>query len=219
MVIRFYGHSLFTFELDSGRTILTDPYGVFYDYPVQTIAADVVTISHHHHDHDAVSMVGGTPVIVDRVGVHTPFPGLRITGIPTKHDEVGGAKRGDNIVFIIEAEGLRIVHLGDLGHLLTDEQSAAIGTPDVLLTPVGGTYTTDAQTAAANVHRLQARVTIPMHYQTSYSQAMSITTEKPFLLCMKSDAAAMPLCRITAGDILQRPPVLLLSVTAVAVTP
>ena len=180
MVIRFYGHSLFTFELDSGRTILTDPYGVFYDYPVQTIAADVVTISHHHHDHDAVSMVGGTPVIVDRVGVHTPFPGLR---------------------------------------MLTDEQSAAIGTPDVLLTPVGGTYTTDAQTAAANVHRLQARVTIPMHYQTSYSQAMPITTEKPFLLCMKSDAAAMPLCRITAGDILQRPPVLLLSVTAAAVTP
>ena len=69
---------------------------------------------------------------------------LTVTGIATWHDAQGGAKRGDNVVFRIEAENLSIVHLGDLGHTLIERQCREIGTPDVLLTPVGGNYTTDA---------------------------------------------------------------------------
>ena len=213
MIIRYYGHSLFTLTLESGLTILTDPYGAFYDYPRLTLAADFVTISHHLHDHDALSMVRGSPKVFDRVGRYVPCTGVSITGVATMHDEAGGAERGANTVFVLEVEGLRVVHLGDLGHLLTEAQRQAIRTPDILLTPVGGTYTTDAKTAAKNRELLQARVTIPMHYRTAYNRDMPITTETPFLQCMNAAPVAMPLCRITAGDIGERPPVLLLSVT------
>ncbi|MCE5343444.1 MAG: MBL fold metallo-hydrolase, partial [Eubacteriales bacterium] len=135
MILRYYGHSLFTLTLENGLVMLTDPYGDFYAYPRRKLKADVVTISHHHHDHDAVEMVTGNPAIIDRVGVASPAPGLILTGVPSKHDEQNGVKRGDNLIFIIEAEGLKLIHMGDIGHVLNEQQRYAIGRPDVLMTP------------------------------------------------------------------------------------
>lgn len=216
MIIRYYGHSLFTFTMENGCVILTDPYGEFYSYPTRTLKADIVTVSHHHHDHDAVSMVEGNPVIIDQPGVHLPSDGVRIIGIPSKHDDANGAKRGDNLIFCLEAEGLRVVHLGDLGHVLTPEHCHAIGTPDILLTPVGGTYTTDAIAAQQNTQLLNPRVTIPMHYQTDYNRDMPIATVEPFLALMNETPLPMTLCRITHQDINERPSLLLMSITAAA---
>ncbi|MCE5343391.1 MAG: MBL fold metallo-hydrolase, partial [Eubacteriales bacterium] len=88
-----------------------------------------------------------------------------------------------------------------------------IGRPDVLMTPVGGTYTTNAETAAENVRLLRPRVTIPMHYRTRFSEQMPIDTEEPFLRRMKAHPAPMPLCRLTKGDMEERPDVLLMAVT------
>ncbi len=214
MILRYYGHSLFTLTLENGLTVLTDPYGDFYAYPRRKIRADVVTVSHHHHDHDAVGMVTGDPVVVDTAGVHSPRPGLIVTGVPSKHDEQNGLKRGDNLIFVIEAEGLKIVHMGDIGHVLNEKQRYAIGKPDVLLTPVGGIYTTDAAAAVQNVRLLKPTVTVPMHYRTRYDEDMPIETEEPFLRLMKARPEPMPLCRLTAGDLSERPEVMLLSVTA-----
>ena len=112
MILRYYGHSLFTLALECGVTLLTDPYGDFFDYPRQRLQADIVTISHHHHDHDAISMVAGNAVVLDQPGGFTPAPGLRVTGIPGWHDTQNGAQRGNNLMFVIETEGLRIVHMG-----------------------------------------------------------------------------------------------------------
>lgn len=216
MIVRYYGHSLFTFTLESGAVLLTDPYGVFYDYPARTLQADVVTVSHHHHDHDALGMVTGSPAVIDREGAHKPAPGVEITGTQTWHDGEGGARRGGNLVFAIEAEGLRIAHLGDLGHVLTERQRAAIGPVDVALVPVGGLYTTDAATAVQNVRLLAPRVTIPMHYRTPYSSAMPIETEAPFLALMGAHCEPLPLLRLSAGDLGERPAVLLMAVTGQA---
>lgn len=213
MILRYYGHSLFTLALSGGLTLATDPYGALYDYPPQTIQADVVTVSHHHHDHDAVSMIAGRPIIIDREGVATPAPNVKMTGIPSKHDAVGGASRGNNLMFVLETEGLRIAHLGDLGHLPTPEQARALGTPDVLLIPVGGTYTLDAAEAVKTVRLLKPRIAIPMHYRTRFSQAMPIETEEPFLRLMGQASEPMPLCRLTREDLSERPCVLRLSVT------
>lgn len=213
MILRYYGHSLFTLALESGLTVATDPYGDFYGYPRRRLKADLATVSHHHHDHDALEMLQGVRQVIDAPGAYYPARDLTVTGIATWHDEQRGAQRGENTVFILQAEGLRLVHLGDLGHVLTDRQCAAIGMPDVLLTPVGGRYTTDAPAALENVRRLRPRITIPMHYRTPYDPEMPIETERPFLALMGAEPAPLPLCRLSAGDIGERPSVLLLGVT------
>jgi L-ascorbate metabolism protein UlaG (beta-lactamase superfamily) len=212
MLLRYYGHSLFTLTMESGFVLLTDPYGDFFDYPHHRLKADVVTVSHHHRDHDSLEMIVGQPTVVDQEGVSSPVSGLLITGVPSKHDAQNGQKRGDNMIFVIEAEGLKLVHLGDLGHVLNERQRNAIGRPDVLMTPVGGTYSTDAAAAAENVRLLRPRVTIPMHYRTQYDEQMPIDTEEPFLQLMGANPTPMPLCRLTKGDLQERPEVLLMAV-------
>ena len=90
---------------------------------------------------------------------------VAVETVPSFHDEAQGAKRGSNLIHIFTAEGMRCVHLGDLGCELNEEQVAAIGTPDILFVPVGGFYTIDANQAAVIVSRLAPRIVVPMHYK------------------------------------------------------
>ena len=187
MVLRYFGHSLFTVTLDNGMVLLMDPYNKFCRYPRRELHADVVTISHHHYDHDALEVVRGKPnAVLDEAGYFLPADNVIVTGVSTFHDNHTGARRGKNIVFAIEAEGVRLVHLGDLGHLPDDDQREAIGRPDVLFIPVGGTYTLDAARAKKCVELLNPRLTVPMHYQTRYSEDLGIAPVSDFLHLMGS---------------------------------
>jgi len=167
MKIEFLGQACFVLTTEDGTRIVTDPYAVGggIGYAEVGVSADGVTVSHGHFDHANVEGVGGKPVVIDSVAGGTVGP-VKVRGIPTWHDATGGSERGKNIVFLIEADGLRVVHLGDLGHALTADQAEAIGQVDVLLVPVGGFYTIDATTAAAVAEALGAAVIIPMHYKT-----------------------------------------------------
>lgn len=211
MILQYYGHDLFSFTLADGTVIVTDPYGDFYQYPKRTLYADICTISHHHHDHDSVGMLTGDPIVIDTEGAHIPKEGVLVTGVSTFHDVEQGQKHGQNLVFIIEADGLRLVHLGDLGHTLSAAQIAAIQQPDILLLPVGGNYTIDAKAAVKVMQSLAPKVTIPMHYRTRESQAMPIEPVSSFLSLLGVSPEPMPLCRITAQDISERPRVLLMT--------
>jgi L-ascorbate metabolism protein UlaG (beta-lactamase superfamily) len=91
---------------------------------------------------------------------------MAFVGTPTYHDESQGRERGENTVFTFEADGMKVAFLGDLGHVLSDEQVAAVGPVDVLLTPVGGHFTVDAATATKVAEQLEAKVIFPMHYKT-----------------------------------------------------
>lgn len=184
MILHYYGHSLFTIKLDCGITVLTDPYGRFCRYPRRELDADIVTISHHHYDHDALEIVRGKPLVLDEADYYLPADDVIMTGISTFHDNHEGLRRGKNIIFAMEMEGLRIVHLGDLGHLPNEAQQSAIGAADVLMIPVGGTFTLDAQRAQKCVEILKPRVTIPMHYQTRYSEDLGVAPVTDFLQLM-----------------------------------
>jgi len=92
--------------------------------------------------------------------------GIQVKAIQTYHDESGGSERGPNTVFAFTVDKVSICFLGDLGHELTTEQIKAIGPVDVLLVPVGGTYTVDADGAARVVSSLRPKVAIPMHFKT-----------------------------------------------------
>jgi len=162
--LTWYGHACFLIE-GQGVKVLTDPFDRSVGYPVCQVEPDIVTVSHEHYDHNAVDTVKGNPVVVRGAGEHQPL-GIRIRGIATYHDKSGGRERGNNTVFVMEIEGVKVAHLGDVGHVLTAEQVREIGSVDVLLLPVGGTYTIDAQDAVEVVEQLAPKIVVPMHFKT-----------------------------------------------------
>lgn len=155
MKITWHGHSCFQIETAEGSAVL-DPYapGSVPGLTLPPLEADLTLCSHGHRDHgyrEGVTLSGRTP-------------GLQVERLDTFHDGQGGALRGPNTVHILEAEGLRVVHLGDLGHMLSPAQIAALGRVDILLIPVGGYYTIGPETAAALAEAIGAGITVPMHY-------------------------------------------------------
>ena len=145
--------------------ILIDPYGKFLGYRMPRVQADIVAVTHDHKDHNQVQIVDGDYELVNLPQRYT-FGDVVIEGVPTYHDNVQGAKRGSNIVFTFNVDGLRICHAGDLGHSLTAAQLEQIGKVDVLMIPAGGRMTLGGQGAAEVVKQLQPVIAIPMHYST-----------------------------------------------------
>lgn len=162
MEIKWLGHACFLLTGDHSR-VITDPFNADVGYPVPAVTADVVTISHEHYDHNYVQAVSGHPQVVRGAGEHV-IGSVRITGFNAFHDNVRGTQRGANTIFVIQMDGLRLCHLGDLGHPLTAAQVAKLGRVDVLLVPVGGKFTVDAQTAAQVVRNIKPAIVVPMHY-------------------------------------------------------
>ena len=185
MKITYLGHASFLLETAAGTRIVTDPYGQdILPHPVAK--ANVVTTSHEHFDHADLSQVKGDYVIVNTEKA-TTFLDVRITCAPCWHDEVQGKKRGHNRAYIFEADGLKIVHLGDLGEAPTPALISACSGADVLFIPVGGTYTLTGEEAAAAVKALQPKLAVPMHYRCPGHSFDVISTEEPFLAALDKD--------------------------------
>jgi len=166
MKIWWRGHASFIIETE-GKRLVTDPFDDKLGYPLKPLKADIVTVSHDHWDHNAVETIQGRPRVIRDIGI-TDIDGIRLEGFASFHDHKAGRKRGPNIIFKITAEGLNLVHLGDLGHSLDRAQIERIGYPDILLVPVGGTFTIDASEAQALVTELRPKIVIPMHFSTPH---------------------------------------------------
>jgi len=164
MKIKWLGHASFMITSEAGTKIITDPYVATETLTYGEIkeSADVVTVSHEHGDHSNVSGVRGSP---EAVRGTAKVKGIEFKGIPTYHDNTGGSQRGKNTVFYFAVDGIRVCHLGDLGHPLNDKQTAELGSVDILLIPVGGNYTIDAKVASQLCDRLKPKVIIPMHFK------------------------------------------------------
>ena len=167
MKIKWLGHASFLISSETGVKIITDPYpqGSGLSYVPINEAADVVTMSHDHFDHNNVSSVPGKPQIITGSG-NTNVKGIQFNGIAAHHDQSQGKERGANTIFCFSVDGVKLCHLGDLGHRLSQEQIDEIGGIDILLVPIGGVFTIDAKMAGAVVDDLKPRVAIPMHYKT-----------------------------------------------------
>ena len=139
MKIEYLGHACFMITSDAGIKIITDPYTAGGDLNFGEIkeSADIVTVSHGHFDHNNVSAVRGNPELVKGT-VTAEVKGIPFKGIPAYHDEATGSKRGDNTIFCFDVDGIRLCHLGDLGHQLDDKQVTDLDTVDILFIPVGG---------------------------------------------------------------------------------
>ncbi len=165
MKIQYLGHSSFKLTESTGTSVVCDPYSPEVGFAMKKVSADAVTVSHHHFDHDNVAAVGGNPRIIDKEASYD-LPGVEINAVKSFHDGSRGKKRGENVIFKFRMDGLDICHLGDLGEACSAELIELILPVDVLLIPVGGNYTIDAETAKEYVDRLMPEIVIPMHYRT-----------------------------------------------------
>jgi len=163
MEITYLGHSSFRLK-GKTATVVTDPYDDKLGMFPRDISADIVTVSHDHFDHNAVDKIQDPGFKIQGPGEYE-VKGVSIIGMHTWHDDKNGAERGANTVYVIEIDGLRVAHLGDLGHKLTQEQLDEMGPIDVVLVPVGGVYTIDPATAGAVVRQVDPWAAIPMHYK------------------------------------------------------
>lgn len=169
MKIDYLGHSCFALTESTGTAIVCDPYDGSIGYDMPEVKADVVTVSHHHYDHDCIGNVSGDPKIIDKECSYD-LPGVEINAIKSFHDGVRGKKRGENLIFKFRMDGIDICHLGDLGEACSPELIELILPVNVLLIPVGGNYTIDAEMAKEYVDRIMPDIVIPMHYRTKDSK-------------------------------------------------
>lgn len=177
--IRWWGHACFTLETAGGFVLATDPPSKDVGFELPKIPVDAVTVSHDHYDHNAVNLLSGRPRVIKGPGRFEVGPAV-ITGWESFHDEKEGRLRGKNTVYVIELEGLKIGHLGDLGHRLDPEFVDRMGSLDVLFVPVGGVYTVDAKAAYQIVEDIWPRVVVPMHFKTP-NCTVGIGPVDPFL--------------------------------------
>ena len=163
MDITYLGHASFRIRGKS-TVVVTDPYSpdVGLKFP-KHIEADIVTVSHDHGDHNCVSQVEGSPFVIKGPGEYE-IKGVGVVGFSTFHDEQKGELRGRNTMYRIEIDGISIVHLGDLGHMLSNDDIEALDGVNVLLVPVGGLHTIDATRASQIVNEIEPSIVIPMHY-------------------------------------------------------
>ena len=167
MKIKWLAHACFLITSDSGIRIINDPYktGGRFRYGEVKESADIVTVSHEHGDHNNVAAIQGNPTVIKGAG-KVEVKGIKFNGIPAYHDKVGGKETGNNTIFCFEVDGVKVCHLGDLGHPLSGDQVAEIGKVDILLAPVGGVFAIDGRIAMEIAGRLAANVVMPMHYKT-----------------------------------------------------
>jgi L-ascorbate metabolism protein UlaG (beta-lactamase superfamily) len=201
--LQWFGQSMFLLTSPGGTTVLLDPFGeIGYTLP-PPLDSDAATITHEHPDHSNDALAGSATVLRGLTAdgwteIDQTIGDVRILAVPTFHDAVQGAERGRNAAFVFETAGLRLAHLGDLGHTLSDEQRTAIGPVDALMVPVGGGFTLDAAGATEVTNQLQPKIVFPMHYKTD-AIAFPIATADAFLAGKTVQRTGSTTLRIAPG--------------------
>jgi L-ascorbate metabolism protein UlaG (beta-lactamase superfamily) len=177
MQVEWHGQSAFRL-IDGETTVFIDPFadmselaaarGMQFDYPpIEGVEADLLLVTHEHHDHNCVEAIGGDPTILRSTAGRLESPIGEVLAVSSEHDEHAGTERGPNTIFVFDFGGVRCAHFGDFGQsALREEQAEAIGTVELLFIPVGDGPTIGGQQAAAISERLEARWIVPMHYRT-----------------------------------------------------
>lgn len=217
MDITWYGQACFKVK-GKNASLIFDPFSPGYvGLRLPKLSADAVVVSHNHQDHNYTEGVIGSdsdgsqyePVVIAGPGEYE-VKGITIVGIKTFHDKANGEERGKNTVYQATIDGVSIVHLGDLGHVLTKEQVAQIGVCDILMVPVGSVYTIDAAEAAENMTLLEPSIILPMHYKVPGLKFELDPAEKFLKEVGKEDAVAQPKLTITKEKLPDEPQVVVL---------
>ena len=206
MEITWYGRACFRLK-GKEATAITDPCPPATGFVAGKHDVDLLTVSHAHPDHSYTrSITAG--LTLTRPGEYE-FHDLLVTGVRTYHDGARGAERGENMIFAVEVDGVHVCHLGDLGHLLTEEQVAELGPIDVLLVPVGGTTTVTPAEATEVVSQLSPKLVIPMHFAIDGASG-DLMSPETFLHEMSVEPIRQPKAIVTPSSLPDETQVVLL---------
>lgn len=196
MKIQWLGHSAFKLTESTGSSIITDPFEASaVGYGMAYLPCDAITSSHGHRDHNNFKGVKGTPIIINQPGSFD-IGGIKISSVLTNHDNEGGNLRGRNIVYTLRLDGVTVCHMGDIGEECTPELIEQLIPVNILLIPVGGTFTIDAEQAKEYVDHIMPDVVIPMHYKTKHTD-YDIDKVESFLKLFDDE------CIVEEGDTLE----------------
>jgi L-ascorbate metabolism protein UlaG (beta-lactamase superfamily) len=184
VTFKWFGQSCFLIETSQNTRIITDPMEMgAYKIP-KDIEPDIVTVSHEHFDHNQVDAVSGKPVVlrgltsggIDFAAIDQKIKEVRVFTVSSYHDKSQGSQRGKNAIFVFEFDGIKIAHLGDLGDSLTPASIQKIGAVDVVMIPVGGTYTVFGKEADHVISQLNPKLIVfPMHFKTDSASFLPYT--------------------------------------------
>lgn len=172
MELTYIGHSCFKMK-SKDSSIIIDPYDPkFTGLKLPKLDANILIITHEHLDHNYREGVSNFTHIIEAPGEYE-ISGIFINGISTFHDDKKGVERGKNTIYCIELEDMTVLHLGDLGHELSEQTIEKLPIVDILLIPVGGGFTIDAKTASKVISSLEPKIVIPMHYKSNQNPDIS----------------------------------------------
>lgn len=204
MEITYLGHSSFKIKTKTA-TVVTDPFDPqMVGFKYSGVEGDIVTVSHNHADHNAYAKVGEVKKVLEGPGEYE-ISGVSIMGFPSFHDAKDGGERGKNTIYVMEADGLRIAHLGDLGHVISDEIVDEMGSIDILMVPVGGFYTIGPKEAVEVCSKIDPYFIIPMHYKAegiNLSQFEHLEPKETFLKEIGMVAETLPKFTLKRDDII-----------------
>lgn len=202
MTITWLGQACFKIKTES-TTIVIDPYDEKVGFELPKFLADLVLVTHGHFDHANSAAFPDAKKVITHSGEYQ-FDTIAIRGISTFHDTVQGRQRGMNTIYKIEIDGISLLHMGDFGELeLRPETLQEIGHVDILMLPVGGTYTIDGVQAAHVARQVDAVITIPMHYLIDGLE-IPLDGNQSFLDAMENkDTQALNELQITKEDLTQ----------------
>ena len=216
VAVRWWGQGMVSIETYWNLQVVIDPYSMRIGYDDPQLRADLVLVTHEHRDHNNVELVAGSPHVVRvleadgsvrkvyqvldrlpneekpswknaRLRIARSQHAIQVTSVPAWHDDKEGHERGATAMFLLEIDGVRIVHCGDLGQTrLTVEQIEALGRVDLLLIPIGGKYTIDGRQAAEIVRQIKPRRVVPIHYKTP-ALTIGLQTAEPFLAALQAE--------------------------------
>ena len=202
MKLEWIGHACFQMTAMDGTVVITDPYDASVGIDMIPLKADLITMSHEHHDHNETSMIVGEPVIA-RGPELAAVGSVTSRAIDSYHDEAQGEKRGRNYIRLFDIDGLKVVHMGDQGCMPREDVIEAIADADVMMIPVGGTYTVDAAGAREIIEAAKPKCVVPMHVKTKHCPYPIAPVTQFLSLMGMEDASAYDMIEITEDHVPQ----------------
>lgn len=164
MNITWYGHNCFKLQ-NKDITLITDPFDKKIGLKPPIGGADIVTISQNHFGYNNSETIKNNPFIIDNAGEYE-VKKTTIRGISSYYNDEKGQIKDSNIIYVIEIDDMKICHLGNFNQdTLSNKQIEEIGQIDILLIPVGGTFTIDWKKSSTIINQIEPRIIIPMHYK------------------------------------------------------
>ena len=180
MKLRFFGHAMWGISTDKCNIII-DPF-TDIGYPMPTdLTANIVISSHEHFDHNNFKLIIPPFKKINQIGKYQ-VEDVNVKLIEASHGKLDGKNLGDTYICLINIEGVSILHCGDLGEIPNSNVLNEIKDVDILLVPIGGKYTIDAEQAKELVERIKPKLVFPMHYRVECSKVDIIDTIDPFLV-------------------------------------